>query len=198
MSHASRPRPAHADCLTAVRDEAFRLLARGVADRRSPFHTPTLATIGADGAPRARTLVLRAFEPAPRVLRLHSDARSAKLGELARNPHCCLHAYDMVAQIQLRLDATATLHAADAFAEAAWTASRPFSRMCYAAPDTPGTPISAPPAAPRDTDGGRANFAVIRLTFDRLEWLWLAAEGHRRARLAWDAAGAMEATWLAP
>jgi hypothetical protein len=198
MSPASRPRPAHADCLTAVRDEAFRLLARGVADRRSPFHTPTLATLGTEGTPRARTLVLRGFEPALRVLRLHSDARSAKLAELAHQPRCCLHVYDAVAQIQVRLDATAAIHADDDRAEAAWAASRPFSRMCYAAPDAPGTPLAAPPPAPRDAEAGRANFAVIRLTFDRLEWLWLAAEGHRRARLTWKDGDAMEATWLAP
>lgn len=192
------PRPAHADDLAAVHDEAFRLLARGVTDRRSPFHTPTLATIGWDGAPRARTLVLRGFEAEARVLRLHADARSAKLAELARDARACLHVHDPVAQIQLRLDATAALHRDDAAAEAAWAASRPFSRMCYAAPEPPGTPIAAPAAAPRDPEAGRPHFALIRLRFDRIEWLWLAAEGHRRARLAWDAAGRLEATWLAP
>jgi len=41
--------------------EAFRLLSRGVADRRSPFHTPCLATVGADGIPTGLKDVLIFF-----------------------------------------------------------------------------------------------------------------------------------------
>ncbi|WP_027284420.1 pyridoxamine 5'-phosphate oxidase family protein [Rubritepida flocculans] len=192
-----KPRPAFADDLAAARAEAFALLARGVADRRHAFHTPTLASIGLDGAPRARTLVLRGFDAETRSLRLHSDARSAKIAELAREPRAALHLYDARAQIQLRLEGRASLHREDALAEAAWAASRPFSRMCYALAPAPGTPLAAPPPAPRDPDSGRAHFAVILFTFARMEWLWLDAAGHRRARFAWGEAGE-EATWLAP
>ncbi|MCU0889647.1 MAG: hypothetical protein MUC64_16860 [Rubritepida sp.] len=181
---SARLRPAHADDLAEVQAEAFRLLARGVADRRSAFHTPTLATIGRDGAPRARTLVLRGFDAPTRTLRLHTDARS--------------HVYDAGQQVQLRLDCVAQVHREDALAEAAWDASRPFSRMCYAIEPAPGTPLDAPPEAPRDSEAGRPHFAVLALRFDRLEWLWLAAEGHRRARLAWTPDGTPEATWLSP
>lgn len=198
MPPPPRPRPAHAHDLAELRAEAFRLLARGVADRRSAFHTPTLATVGLDGAPRARTLVLRGFEAASRTLRLHTDARSAKPAELAREPRCALHVYDPAAQVQVRLEGLARLHRDDAVAEAAWAASRPMSRMCYAIEPGPGTPVAAPLPAPRDPAAGRAHFAVILLRFHRLEWLWLAAEGHRRARIAWDAAGVEEATWLSP
>jgi hypothetical protein len=195
---SARPRPAHANDLAEVQAEAFRLLARGVADRRSAFHTPTLATIGRDGAPRARTLVLRGFDAPTRTLRLHTDARSAKPAELVRDPRCCLHVYDAGQQVQLRLDCVAQVHREDALAEAAWDASRPFSRMCYAIEPAPGTPLDAPPEAPRDSEAGRPHFAVLALRFDRLEWLWLAAEGHRRARLAWTPDGTPEATWLSP
>jgi len=52
--------------LDEIRADAFRLIARGVADRRSPFRTPTLATVGVDGRPRLRTVVLRAFDAAAR------------------------------------------------------------------------------------------------------------------------------------
>ncbi len=192
-----RPRPAHADDLGAVRTEAFALLARGVADRRSPFHTPTLATIGLDGAPRARTLVLRGFDAATRTLRLHSDARSAKREELARDPRACLHLYDAGHQVQIRLDGAVTLHREDDVAQAAWDASRPFSRLCYGIEPAPGTPIATPPPAPSEEAAGRDHFMALRLTFRRLEWLWLAAEGHRRACFSWTSAGE-EATWLVP
>lgn len=178
--------------------EAFRRLARGVADRRAPFHTPTLATIGADGAPEARTLVLRGFEPGSRTLRLHTDARSGKVAELAREPRCALHFYDPGAKLQLRLAGRAAVHGDDAVAEAAWGASREFSRMCYAIAPAPGTPVAEPPPAPRDAEAGRGVFRVILLRFDRLEWLELAAEGHRRARFAWTRDGAPDAAWLVP
>jgi hypothetical protein len=184
--------------LDACLQEAFRRLARGVADRRSPFHTPTLATVGADGAPEARTLVLRGFEAATRTLRLHTDARSGKVADLAREPRCALHLYDPGAKLQLRLAGRATVHGDDAEAEAGWAASREFSRMCYAIEPAPGSPIGAPPPAPRDAAAGRGVFRVILLRFDRLEWLELAAGGHRRARFAWTAGDTPDASWLVP
>lgn len=178
--------------------EAFRRLARGVADRRSPFHTPTLATIGADGAPELRTLVLRGFEATTRTLRLHTDARSGKVADLAREPRCALHLYDPVAKLQLRIAGRAAVHGGDAVAEAAWEASRDFSRMCYAIEPAPGSPIADPPPAPRDAEAGRHVFRVILLRFDRVEWLELAAAGHRRARFVWPGGDVPDASWLVP
>lgn len=187
-----------AETLEDGRAEAFRRLARGVADRRCPFHTPTLATIGADGAPELRTLVLRGFDPAARTLRLHTDARSGKVAELARDPRCALHFYDPTAKLQLRIAGHAAVHGKDTIADAAWTASRDFSRMCYAISPAPGTKVDAPPAAPRDAEAGRDVFRVILLRFDRLEWLELAAGGHRRARFTWGKDDAPDACWLVP
>lgn len=177
---------------------AFALVARGVADRRHPFHTPVLATTGLDGTPQARTVVLRGLEPATRRLRLHTDARAGKVAELAAEPRATLLFYDPAAQLQLRLSGRATLHRDDALAEEAWAASRDFSRMCYAIEPAPGLPVATPPAAPLDSEAGRPHFCVVILHLDRLESLHLAASGHRRARFGWDAAGAPAATWLVP
>jgi len=190
------PRPAHADDLEAARAWAFAQWARGVADRRSPFHTPTLATIGGGGAPRLRTLVLRGFDATTRTLRLHTDRRAGKFGEIAADPRVSLHGYDPGQRVQLRLEGHATLHTDDAVAEAGWAASRDFSRMCYAIDPGPGMPVEAPLPAPLDPAAGRPHFAVIRLEFHCMEWLWLAAEGHRRARFTWGEAPS--AAWLVP
>jgi hypothetical protein len=178
--------------------DAFRLLSRGVADRRSAFHTPTLATRALNGAPDLRTVVLRGFDPATRVLRIHTDRRSPKVSEIAADPRAMIHAYDAGAQVQMRLAGTASLHLDDATADAAWDNSREMSRVTYATADAPGTPVAAPPAAPDDPVAGRANFAAILLRIDRLDWLLLAAAGHRRARFAWDDAGTLSAGWVAP
>jgi pyridoxamine 5'-phosphate oxidase len=73
----SAPIPSFYDDLDGTLAEAWRLISRGVADRRSPFHHPVVATIGGDGAPQARTVILRACDPAAQRLRFHTDARSA-------------------------------------------------------------------------------------------------------------------------
>lgn len=190
--------PTHAHSLDATLSEAKRMLLLAVTDRRSAFHTPTLATVGLDGAPAARTVVLRGFDPGPRTLRLHSDARAAKVAELLREPRCTLHFYDAAAQVQLRLGAVARVHRDDALAKDAWSASRAFSRMWYAVEPGPGAVVPSPLAAPQDPGVGRHNFAVLQLGFHSLEWLWLSVEGHRRARFTWPGGGTPDAEWLVP
>ncbi|MBR0669830.1 pyridoxamine 5'-phosphate oxidase family protein [Neoroseomonas soli] len=190
--------PAQPATLEDTLAEAFRLLARGARDPGSPFHTPTLATAGLDGAPNLRTVVLRAFDPAARSLRIHTDRRSAKTAELARDARAMLHGYDPEAQVQLRLAGVATLHLDDAIADDAWASSRETTRMCYAAGHAPGVPLPAPPAAPQDADAGRPHFAAVTLRVDSLDWLLLARAGHRRARFDWNAAGTLSSTWIAP
>ena len=59
-------------------DLAFAALAAGAADRHDAFHTPALASIGYDGAPALRTVILRRFDAAQRELQLHTDSRSPK------------------------------------------------------------------------------------------------------------------------
>ena len=183
--------------LAETRAEAFRLLARGVADRRSPFRTPVLGTVSAAGAPSLRTVVLRGFEPAARRLLVHTDRRSAKAGELLATPRAALLFWDPGPQVQIRLEADATLHTDDALAAAEWARTPPGSRLAYGVAGEPGAVVPAPPPSPADPNAGRAQFAVIALVFDRLEWLHLAREGHRRARFAWALQGVTE-NWLVP
>jgi hypothetical protein len=178
--------------------DAFRLLSRGVADRRSPFHAPTLATRGTDGAPTLRTVVLRSFDPTARVVRIHTDRRSGKVAEIAADPRAALHVYDAGGQVQVRIAGVATLHVDDAVAQAAWAASREMSRMTYATPHAPGAPVEEPPGAPQDATGAEVNFAAVTLRIDAMDWLLLAAAGHRRARFAWDEAGVVSSGWVAP
>ncbi len=193
----TQPRPGFADDLDETLAEAFRLLARGVADRRSPFHTPTLATIAADGTPSLRTLVLRGFDAPLLALRLHTDARSAKFAELARDPRAAVHGYDPGARIQLRLAGEATLHTNDAEADAAWAQATANSRLVYAQSSAPGTTVESPQLPPFTGDA-RAHFATLTLRFHALEFLWLAAAGHRRARFTWDGDARTGAEWRAP
>lgn len=188
--------------LQAVLSEATRLLSRAVADRRSPMHTPTVATIGLDGRPRLRTVVLRGFDPARRELRFHTDIRSEKVAEMRSDPRMGLHVYDPGSRIQIRLGARATLHTDDAVAENAWQTSQPMSRVCYGTRPGPGSAIEAGgsfslPDGPGEVADGRPNFVAVTGVIDELDWLHLAASGHRRALFRWEALDCT-ATWLAP
>lgn len=192
----SSTRPAFADDLALSLAEAERLLREAPTDRRSPWRTLQLATIAADGAPDVRTLVLRGFDPATRQLRLHTDRRSAKIAELVADPRVMLHGYDPGAKLQLRLAGRASIVAGDD-SRAAWLGSTRQAQACYAVTPAPGTPVEAPPPAPDHDPAGEANFAVLMVCYHSLDWLWLCAEGHRRARFDWSS-GAVDARWLVP
>jgi hypothetical protein len=193
--------PAFRDDLEATLAEAWRLLARGVADRRHGFHHPVLATVGTDGRPRARTVILRSADAAGRTLRFHTDVRSDKVAELAREERVALHFYDAGAKVQVRIEGRCSLHADDTVAEMAWAQSRPMSRACYGTEPGPGLPIPAADAftlpGEGETDAGRANFRAIVVSAESLEWLWLAHGGHRRALFRFGTAAA-PARWLVP
>lgn len=193
--------PAFYDDLEATLAEAWRLLVRGAADRKTAFHTPVLASLRGDGRPAARTVVLRAVDPEPRILRFHTDRRSMKYGEVAADPRVSMHFYDPAAKVQICIDGRASMHVADGLADSAWHRTQPMSRICYRVSPGPGRPVEHPTAAVSHTGGddeaGRENFAAISVAVDTMEWLYLAAQGHRRARFRWRD-WAFSATWLVP
>lgn len=174
-------------------------LAAAVADRRHAWRTPTLATIGRDGAPRARTVVLRGVDASGERVRFHSDLRSAKCDELAADARAALHFYDADAKLQLRLEGNAVLHCADATAEAAWQAARLSARRTYAIEPGPGTFLDGPDDAAFSAESPASfeRFVVVEMAIASIEWLYLRAEGHRRL-LFTQKGPAREARWRAP
>ena len=200
--NAAVPVPTFYDDLRETYAQSWNLLRLGVADRRSLFHTPTLASLRGDGAPSLRTVVLRDVDCANRLLRFHTDIRSAKLREIAADPRVALHFYDPGQKVQLRVDGQARVHTHDVYASEAWRKTRSFGRLCYSIEPAPGVPLVDPRVARmsadgRDGDGGWQNFAAVSVLVEAVEWLYLAARGHRRARFWWRD-GELRATWLAP
>lgn len=205
-------RPDFYDDLDGLLAAGASLLARGSRDRKSPAHTPTLATVGLDGAPRLRTVVLRGFSLVERTARVHSDARAGKLEELRADARAGLHAYHVGQKLQVRLSGRMTVHAGDEIAAEIWAGMRGFSKRCYFAQPAPGSPVSEPTSGIEGVDlasevatkadrAAFANFAVLILAFHSLEVLYLHADGHRRARARWageGADGARETAWLVP
>lgn len=195
-------RPDFADDLDATLRHGWACLTRGVKDRRSPFHTPTIATLGTDGRPRMRTVVLRAVDVGARSLRFHTDQRGLKSAEIRNDPRVAVHVYDPRGKFQLRGEGIAHLHETDPLAQAAWENSRMMSRACYATQPAPGTAIDAPDAfaLPQDEAAigtGAQNFSAVVITLESIETLYLDHAGHRRARFDLDPADP-QARWLVP
>lgn len=195
------PTPPFHDDLAGSLAEAWRLLARGASDRRSPFHTMQVGTVRPDGSPAVRTVVLRGVDMDRRTLRFHTDRRASKLDDIAAQPRVALHFYDPGRRLQLRIDGVATIHADGPTHATAWAATRPMGRVCYRTPVGPGAPlphgpvVAIPDAA--DADHGRDVFTVVTVEARTLDWLFLHAAGHRRA--VFDLTGAAPAgRWVGP
>lgn len=191
---------------TAALDTAWRLLVRGAADRRSPIHTPAVATI-TDGRPDQRIMVLRAATRATATLRFHTDARAPKLAALARDPAIHILAYHPGEAIQLRLSGAARPLEADA-TDAIWAAATPFARRIYMVEGAPGRSLAEPGSGlPAAVEGrkpdeaelapARANFTVLQVAITAIDWLYLAQDGHRRIRFD-RTDDSWQARWIAP
>jgi pyridoxamine 5'-phosphate oxidase len=196
------------DTFDAVLADIWMRLVRGGADRRSAFHTPVVASIDADGLPQQRVMVLRKCVEADATMRFHTDLRSAKVNEIGAGARVNILGYDATAKIQIRASGLASVTGVGDVADTAWVASSPSSRRCYLTRYAPGSvadkPMSGLPASLEsrvpersETEAGRANFAVLTVKLDRLEWLYLAHDGHVRARFA-DEGGTWKGEWLIP
>lgn len=178
---------------------AWALLARGVKDRRSPFHTPGLATVTPAGLPEIRTVVLRGCDTQKLALRFHTDTRSGKIVDMQQQPHAALHFYDPGAKIQLRVRARLEVLTGAAY-DTAWENTRPMSRECYQVTQAPGSVLPDPASVvfdARATRDGADHFAPVVAHVREIEWLYLAARGHRRALFDFTSPNA-EHRWLVP
>lgn len=192
--------------LPAILAQAWALLVRGGADRKSPLHTPVVCSVDADGLPQARVMVLRKADPTAATLRFHTDARSPKVLQLNGKPVSVL-AYHPGEQQQLRICGTARIGTDDAVVDGIWDQSTLFARRCYLAQMAPGTPLPGPASGlPAWIEGqqptaeqiapARPNFAVLWVDVTAIDWLHLANSGHRRA--LFRSADGWAGEWRAP
>ena len=180
------------DNLDDILNDIWARWVRGGADRRSPFHTPVVATISGGTTPAQRVMVLRKVDRNAGVLRFHTDRRSTKNEEILANHSISVIGYDAGAKIQLRAEGTAAVVHSGPIADQAWAATSSSGRRSYLTTLAPGSasdhatsglPPSFEAAVPTlaESEAGRGNFAIVPVTIERFEWLHLAATGHRRA-----------------
>lgn len=181
------------ETLEGLRERVWQRLGRGVADRRAPARHPTLATVGTDGAPEARTVVLRGAVQSAGTVTIYTDAASAKVAELARDPRAALHVWEPKDRLQIRLALTVSVRTGAAL-DPLWEALSPGARRAYGGQPAPGLPIDDPVSGYAETRE-RARFAVMEGRVERIEALHLG-DWHRRAAFARD--DGFAGGWIAP
>jgi pyridoxamine 5'-phosphate oxidase len=178
--------------LDTILSDIWTRWGRGAADRRSTFHTPVIGSVSASHMPDQRVMVLRKADRGTATLRFHTDIRSTKACQIEAQNMVSVLGYDPGAKVQLRANGRAALIQSGPLADAAWAATSPSGRRSYMTTLPPGTasdsatsglPVAFEQAVPTlsESEVGRANFAIVVVTLDRLEWLHLASTGHRRA-----------------
>ena len=196
------------DDLDTILTDIWTRWGRGSADRRSPFHTPVVASISVSGTTQQRIMVLRHVDRSGSTLRFHTDIRSGKAAQIAEHGTVSVLGYDASAKVQIRASGTAQIITMGTIPDTAWAATSPSGRRSYLTTLAPGSisdhATSGLPKAYETTvptwpesEAGRANFAIIVITLNRFEWLHLASTGHRRA--AFERSGDTWAgKWLIP
>ncbi len=171
--------------LEAVLKELWTTLEECTNSPGHPWRTPVLATHAPDCA-TARIVVLRSATRRTRTLEFHTDSRSPKIEQIRRSPHVEWVLYHPSLQMQLRIQAQATVHCGDTIAAAAWKKVPPSSYLNYLANIPPGTALALPDSSPAETPLPHPAFAVVHTVAHQLDWLWLHPQGHIRARFQWQ------------
>ena len=119
----------------------------------------------------------------------HSDLRAKKISQIKNNNFVSLIFYDEKKKIQIRIKGEASIKPSY---KKAWDGLSNWSKRCYLTISAPGESSENPTAgfpekfeftAPNDkfSKKGIKNFCYVVISITKVEWLFLARQGHRRA-----------------
>ena len=183
--------------LDKIFDNITNQLLQGVKNRLHGFHTPVFSNTNNREKINSRIVVLRKFDLTKMKIYFHSDIRSKKTEELKLNPNSNFLFYDNTINTQLRIQTITKIHSQDDITHQTWKNTKLSSRKCYLVQQPPSSisPI-ATDSLPKHLKGtnptqeesekGYKNFTVIQCKIKSFEWLYLAAQGHRRAKFELD------------
>lgn len=177
--------------LSTLEQDCWERLITGAVKSRTPFHTPSIATIH-QGDVSLRTVVLRKTLPTERELRFHTDIRSPKWQELSQTPSISALFYDGIERIQIRVKGKAFLHHTNEITAEAWQKTSLSSRKCYLTVFSPSSfteesssglseDIENENFTLAESESGYSNFGIVSIHVQSIDWLWLNHAGHRRA-----------------
>jgi len=181
---------ARIDSLGLIETRLWQELQLAASQRDHEWRTMVLATIEGDEA-QARTVVLREADAAARELVFFTDARSAKVAQMAQRPIGTLLCWSSRIGWQLRLRVDLQVQTSGLRVSSRWAQLKLTpAAQDYLSPLPPGSPVAERYEPERAT---RNHFAVVTAKVLAVDWLELHADGHRRAHF-----GAGPAQWLQP
>lgn len=169
-----------------IRQQIWKELGRASVDRHHEWRTPVLATVGCDGSPNARTVVLRKVDAKQQTLCFYTDARSEKVSELTKEPKAVFVFWSARLNWQLRVKAEISISTEGPELQTLWQRiQQSASAADYMASAAPGT--ERPEGySTAQTLSGDHHFALLNAQVLQMDWLELGHDGHRRARLSAD------------
>ena len=200
-------KPDYYNDLDKVYLKIWDLLKIGLENRDLPFHIPVFICgdkIKSDG----RIVVLRGVDEKKRKIWFHADIRSNKIKILKSNSEATLLFYDKSEKIQLRISGNTKINYKNDITNNSWKKTAHMSRQCYLGDKVPGSITLTPTSGlTHDVDNlkysfeeseiGYKNFCVVETFIKSIEWLYLAAKGHRRAYFSLKN-NSLEKKWLIP
>ena len=179
-------------------ESANLILTNAVENAKTLFHTLAVSSID-NNQIATRVMVLREFNIKERYIRFHTDYRAAKIDHYSENNSASVLGYDPNLKIQIKLQGSISVHYNDQVTQAAWEGSTTRSKKCYSVKGGSTLEISDPKEydlKDGNIEDGYINFAVLKFSFNNLEFLHLKSSGHRRALHSWNESFA--STWLVP
>ena len=184
--------PAYYEDLNEIKNKIWLMLNNAVADRSSQFRVPVFIC-GNETDFDGRIVVLRKSEQQNKLIQFHSDIRSNKIEKLKINPNASMLFYDKEEKIQVRLKVKCIINHNNKITKESWLKTGHMSRKCYLVDNAPGTESPHPTSGLNpeldsfkftmaQSEEGYKNFTVIQCKIKIIEWLYLAAKGHRRAK----------------
>ena len=175
-----------------IEKKIWLMLGDAVTNRKSPFRIPVFIC-GEKSDFDGRIVVLRKADKNNKIVQFHSDIRSDKIKKLKKNTNASILFYDKEEKIQVRLKVKCLVNHANEVTKESWSKTQHISRKCYLVDDNPGSESTTPTSGLKpDLDNfeftkekseeGYKNFTVIQCNIKSMEWLYLAAKGHRRAK----------------
>ena len=200
-------KPDYYNDLEKVYTKIWELLESGLKRRDVPFHIPTFIC-GDKKKFDGRIVVLRGIDKEEKKIWFHSDIRSNKIKILKSNSKSNLLFYDKSEKIQLRITGQAKINHLNDITKKAWKNTVHMSRQCYLGNKAPGSNAKIPTSGLdekidnlkytlEESEVGYKNFCVIETYIKSIEWLYLAAKGHRRAYFNLNKKQ-LEKKWLIP
>ena len=183
--------PANYENLEEIQKKLWSMLDDAVVNRNSPFRIPVFICADQNDID-GRIVVLRKSDQNNNLLQFHTDLRSQKVNILKKNKNASLVFYDKEQKIQLRAKVICEINNKNSISEESWKKTQHISRRCYLTDSAPGSLSGSPTSGMiskledfdytmEQSEKGYENFTVIKCEIKSIEWLYLAAKGHRRA-----------------